>query len=155
MAFVWRPGVWIDATSTWYPFPRPVDAFLTNFPQDMRRHKVPGGDGAIVTGFSQGMGTITIRGKVSQNGAGTMLETELAKITELELMRTRLQGDTANTFWLMEYYHAGSSTYRFWKDCRLASVSPNEARVDRYIPYVIEVHALDPTRWTTAEGNLT
>ena len=83
MALVWRPGIWEDGGSSWYPLPKPVTGLDISNRHDRTTHKVEGADGDIDTSPTLGPVTIRVRGVLSETGAGVVLVGHAAVDTEI------------------------------------------------------------------------
>lgn len=155
MALVWWPGIWRDDTSDWYPFPRPVQDVDDNWGRKFTEHDIPHADGAIVTAMATKPVTISVRGLASMTGYSVIMPDETTITAGVATLETKLKGDADGQFWLVLYYHAASSTYRYWKECTCQGFGRKRGRSDRFVPYTIQIKALDPTLYATKSGNLT
>lgn len=156
MALVWLPGIWIDGTSMWWPLPGPISRLAVRETTETAAEKVPGTDGALHEVPSLGVVEISVTGTIQRSGAGVLLATEAQVEAELQNLKTYSRGAaTTHEFWFVLYYDAGTSTYRYYKECLRRDLSTNMEQGDTVgVPYALSVVAYDPTYQTAQSGNL-
>lgn len=155
MAIIWAPGIWKNSTVTLYKLPLPVTSYrvISNWAANVQI--VPGAPGGIATSKHEAPTSITIQGRVSKQGDGTLLSTEAAILSEIDAFKAQAQGETDKTFWIFSHYDAANAEYRFRKEAITASLEFDLEQASRLlVPYTLVLRTTDVTLYSSAAGSL-